>query len=112
MALSSISGATQGTVINSRGTFVPSRETNIVQTAGTQGLTGRGGDTYYCASCGGQRAVSSFYCPTCSGGSSARTATPPTHSPGSCVGCATQSVRSATVKAGTVYYHTPAVRGR
>ena len=107
MALSSIAGSSYGSNVSNRNTFVPSKTTNTVPT-NVNGVRGPGNDTYFCASCGGRKIVSSFYCPTCSGGSSARTSTPFSNTHGNCPTCGkTDATRSAAARQGAFYYHNP-----
>ena len=111
MALSSVSGTSYGASVSNRGTFVAAKTQNSVQSAMNNGTIGRGGDTYYCASCGGRKIVSSFYCPTCSGGSSARTSTPFSNTHGNCPTCGkTDATRSASGSPGAYYFHNAAGR--
>ena len=107
MALSSIPGTSYGATV-SRNAFVATKAQNTLHTNPQQASTGRGADTYYCASCGGRKIVSEFYCPTCSGGSSARTSTPFSNTHGNCPTCGkTDATRSAAARQGATYYHNP-----
>ena len=103
MSLSSISS----TNISSRNVMIPSRALSVVQ-SGSHGGTGRGGDTFHCATCGGQKISPSLRSPVSAASTSIRTSTPAATSNtygNYCPTCGGAPSRSAAERAGAVYFH-------
>ena len=115
MSLSSISGTAQGATLNSRNSFVPTKALNTLRTAPNQGVAGRGGDSFHCATCGGDRVSPSIRSTVGSAASSARTSTPAATSNtfgNYCPTCAARASHSVADRAGVVFFHSPRVGGR
>jgi len=113
MSLSSISGAAQGATIGGRSTFVPTKALNTVRSA-PQGVAGRGGDSFHCATCGGDRVSPSIRSTVGAAASSARTSTPAAASNtygNFCPTCAAKASHSVSDRAGVVFFHSPKTAG-
>ena len=103
MALSAISG----TNISSYNALIPTRALNVVPSS-SHGGSGRGGDTFHCATCGGTKVAPTLRSPVSAASTSIRTSNPSATSNtygNYCPTCTGAPARSAAERAGAVYFH-------